>query len=248
MVGIIRDITERKRAEEAIKRYAHELEESNHIKDLFTDIMHHDLLNPLATAKGFIELIKETEASPDKAKCVEIIERSLEKSMELIDSATKFSKIESLESIEFEDMDLSDLIREVVENFDQEAAKKRATIENNICQSMQIRANKIIEEVFVNLISNAIKYAPEGRITLEGEDGGVFYRVRVIDSGEGIKDEDKDMIFERFRRKEKKGVKGTGLGLAIARKVVELHKGRIWVEDNPEGGAVFVVDIPKHLE
>jgi len=53
------------------------------------------------------------------------------------------------------------------------------------------------------------------------------------------------LIFERFHREEKKGVKGSGLGLAIAGKIVELHKGRIWVEDNPEGGAVFVVEIPK---
>jgi signal transduction histidine kinase len=91
-----------------------------------------------------------------------------------------------------------------------------------------------------------VKYAPKGkRIIIDSIDTGEFWRIRVIDFGEGISDADKPRIFDRFLRIEKKGVKGSGLGLAIAERIVELHKGRIWVEDNPEGGAVFVVEIPK---
>ncbi|MCK4929289.1 MAG: HAMP domain-containing histidine kinase, partial [Methanosarcinales archaeon] len=63
--------------------------------------------------------------------------------------------------------------------------------------------------------------------------------------GGGIKDADKAGIFERFQTMGKKGVKGSGLGLAIARKIINLHNGRIYVEDNPDGGAVFIVEIPK---
>ncbi len=65
----------------------------------------------------------------------------------------------------------------------------------------------------------------------------------VKDWGYGIKDEDKAKLFTRFQRVEKKGVKGSGLGLAIVKRVVDLHGGKIWIEDNPEGGSVFCVEI-----
>lgn len=241
-----RDITERKRAEEAITKYSVELEESNRIKELFTDVMSHDLLNPLNIVNGYIELLQEDETKPQKRDYLEIIKRNLVKGMELIDSATKFSKLESLERIDVEDMDLKMVIDEVIENLTPLAAKGGMKIETNITKSMPVRGNKIIEEVFSNFISNAVKYAPQGkRIVVESEDVGECWRVKVTDFGEGIKDSDKTRIFERFRRMEKKGVKGSGLGLAIAKRIVELHNGRIWVEDNPEGGAVFVAEIPK---
>lgn len=246
MVGIIRDITEPKRIEEAIKSYAIKLEESNRIKELFTDIMHHDLLNPLCIAKGFNELLQENETEPQKRIYLETIERNLQKAADLINTATKFSKIESLESIEFEDLDLKAIIGEVIEDISPIAVRCGVRIENDTIRDMPVRASRIVEEIFSNLISNAIKYAPAGkRIIVSGEDSGDCWKIIVKDFGEGIKDSDKNMIFERFRRMDKKGVKGAGLGLAIARKIVELHRGRIWVEDNPEGGAVFLVEIPK---
>ncbi len=65
------------------------------------------------------------------------------------------------------------------------------------------------------------------------------------DWGYGIKDEDKEKLFTRFQRMDKKGVRGTGLGLAIVKRIVELHEGRVWVEDNLEGGSIFYVEIPK---
>jgi signal transduction histidine kinase len=241
-----RDITERKLAEEAIKRYAGELEESNKMKELFTDIMHHDLLNPLNTVNGYVEILAQSEKDPQKSSYLRTIERNLHKGIELIESATKFSMLESLESIEFEDVDLREIICQVIEAHSPLASKAGMMIENDTL-SMPTRANKIIEEVFANLISNAIKYASSGKkIIVNGYDGVDFWRIRVIDFDEGIKEPDKTLIFERFYRKEKKGVKGSGLGLAIAGRIMELHKGRIWVEDNMEGGAIFVVEIPKY--
>ncbi len=246
IISLCRDITERKQAEEAIKKYAAKLEESNRLKELFIDVMHHDLLNPLNVAAGYIELLRDEETSPKKIAGMERIERNLTKGMELIESATMFSKLESMERIEFVTIDLKEVIERVIDALNPLVTKAGMTIENSIDGSMLVRGNKIIEEVFANFISNAVKYAPKGKkIIVEGEDMGEFWRIKVIDFGEGIKDADKAMIFERFRMMEKKGVKGSGLGLAIARKIVELHKGRIWVEDNPEGGAIFIVEIKK---
>lgn len=245
-MGILRDITERKNIEEAIKKYNRELEESNHIKELFTDIMHHDLLNPLNVAQGYVEIFLEDETNQKKKSYLETIRRNLLKGMELIENAMKFSKLESMKNIEFEELDLKMVVGEAIDNLKPLAVRAGMSIEKKLDIRMITRANKIIEDIFINIISNAIKYASKGkRIILDGKDSGKFWMIRVIDFGPGIKDTDKKLIFERFHREEKKGVKGSGLGLAIAGKIVELHKGRIWVEDNPEGGAIFTVEIPK---
>jgi PAS domain S-box-containing protein len=247
-ICVVRDITERKRAEEAIKKYAEKLEEANRMKELFTDIMHHDLINPLTAASGFIELLKEDEIKSQKRAYLGTIDRNLVKALELMESATRLSKLESSKSIELMDMDLEKVINEVTGNMSPLAADAGMMIENRINMGMSVRANKIIEEVFANVISNAIKYASSGkRIVLDCEKREGCWNIRVTDFGEGIEDRDKKAIFDRFHRLEKKGVKGSGLGLAIASKIMELHNGRIWVEDNPEGGAVFVIEIPKHL-
>lgn len=245
--GIIIDITERKKAEEAIRNYNFELEESNRMKELFTDIMHHDLLNPLNIANSYVEIILDNESNPLTQSYLEIIKRNLVKGMDLIDNATKFSKLESLKSIEFKDMDLRKIICECIDNLTPLVINAGMSIENNLPYSMPVKANKIIEDIFSNIISNAIKYTRQGkRVVIDGIDDGNFWMIRIKDFGAGIKDSDKKLIFKRFHREEKKGVKGSGLGLAIAGMIIELHKGRIWVEDNSEGGAIFVVEIPKN--
>jgi len=255
-MAIIRDITEQKKLEEELFRrqeeliaMTYELEQSNNSKDLFLDVMRHDLLNPIGVTSNFVELLLDDETDPEKVEVLKAIKRSLSKAVELVEDATKLSKLGSTENLELRDLDLRDVVEEVVEDFIPLASRAGMRIENNITRSMHARANKIIGEVFANFISNAIKYAPEGKkIVIEGEESDKFIRIKVMDFGSGIKDEDKESIFERFTRRDKKGVKGSGLGLAIAKKIVELHNGKVWVEDNSPSGAVFVVELPKYLQ
>jgi len=243
-VSII-DITQRKNAEKAIKKYARELEESNCMKELFIDIMHRDLMNHLETASGFIELLKEDELQLQKRSYIEKVERSLTSATELIDSATKFARIESLESLEFSDMDLKWKINEVIENLRPSASKAGVDIENNVTRSMPIRANKTIGQVFASLILSLIKYVRGSkRIIVNSEEGDIFWKIRIIDR-EGLKDTDKTMIFNMLCGMEKNLVIGSGLDLAIARRIVRLHGGGIGVEDIREGGSVFIVELPK---
>lgn len=241
----IMDITERKLAEKAIKKYAGELEESNSMKELFIDIMHRDLKNHLATASGFIELLKEDETKSLKRSYIETVERSLTRAKDLIDSATKFARVVSLESLELVDMDLKEKIEEVIENLRPSASKAGVYIENNVTRSMPIRANNNIGEVFASLILSLIKYVHGSkRIIVNSEEGDVFWKIRIIDR-EGLKDTDKTMIFNMLWGMEKNVIKGSGLDLAIARRIVRLHRGGIGVEDIRDGGSVFIVELPK---
>jgi signal transduction histidine kinase len=106
--------------------------------------------------------------------------------------------------------------------------------------------NVFIEDVFSNLISNAIKYSPSGTdVSVAFEDELERWKIKIADRGIGVPDEHRKSIFERFKRVEKGSVKGSGLGLAIVKKVVEIHAGEVWVEDNPDGGSVFVFTVPK---
>ncbi|CAG1003105.1 Phytochrome-like protein cph1 [Methanosarcinales archaeon] len=239
------DITDRKRAEKAIKKYAGELVESNCMKELFIDVMHHDLRNILSTANGFIELLKEDEIQPQKRAYIEMVERNLARATELIDSVIKFPRIESLESLEFITMDLKGVIKEVIENLRPSASKAGIDIENNVTCSMPIRANKIIKEVFGSLISSVIINSPGSKSIIVGsEEGDAFWKIRIIDP-EGLKDTDRSMIFNILCGMEKGVVKGSLLGLAIARRILRLHRGGIGVEETREGGSVFIVELPK---
>ena len=90
-----------------------------------------------------------------------------------------------------------------------------------------------------------MKYSPENtQITVGIKADGDDWMISVKDRGNRIQDEYKKIIFERFKRIEKRGVKGTGLGLSIVKRIVDIHKGKVWVEDNPEGGNIFLVTIP----
>ena len=107
--------------------------------------------------------------------------------------------------------------------------------------------NPLIEEAFSNLISNAIKFSPDGgRLVLGIEDEGTSWKVIFTDFGMGISDENKDAIFRRFKQVSTEGTKGSGLGLAIVKKIIELHHGEVGVYDNPSGsGAVFWIKVNK---
>ena len=107
-----------------------------------------------------------------------------------------------------------------------------------------------VTRVINNLIENATKFVPEntGKIAIEIEDRGERIGFNIRDNGPGIHGDDKEKVFDRFVQVEKHvgpGKHGTGLGLAICRDLIQLHSGRIWIEDNPSGGAIFRILLPK---
>jgi signal transduction histidine kinase len=246
-IGVVRDVSERRRAERELWEYARRLEEATALKDLFADILRHDLLGPAATVHLSIESLQRRDLDAEAArKVLEAARRSCGKLIEIVEGAAKYAKLSSAHGIDFRALDLAAVLREVIAEFDGRGRARGVRVLLDAPGSFPAVANPMIHEVFENLLSNAAKYGPEGgTVWVRVDDDGSRWRVSVTDSGEGIPDADKEKVFLRFERLRKEGVKGTGLGLAIARRIVDLHGGRIWGEDAPGRGARFCVSLPK---
>jgi PAS domain S-box-containing protein len=239
------DITRRKQAEIALKDYADQLEKSNEMKDLFTDIMRHDLLNPANIVKGFTDILIKKEKEEKKIHFLSKIRDNTERLIDMIENTAYLSKLKSTETLELQKMDLGQILTSCISEMSPLAENENMDIIYDLQQPYPLQANPIIKEVFINLLSNAIKYSPsESSIHVGVQENDDSFKVMITDRGSGIADEDKPYIFNRFSRVQKGSIKGTGLGLAIVKRIVDLHGGSVGVEDNPEGqGSVFWVDM-----
>ena len=221
-----------------------QLEEAHRMKNLFLDVLRHDLLNPAGVVDNFIDLLLE-DADESMRNDLLAMKRANRKILEIIEDATKLAKLESI-APEFKYIDLDAVIQDAIHDTEGMLREAGMSVEYRSPGNLPMRGMGLLYDVFTNLLSNAVKYAKEGgKVVIEVDDCGDHYLVRVRDFGEGIADEYKESVFERFQRKEKRGVRGVGLGLAIVRRIVELHGGRVWVEDNQPKGAVFVIKLPK---
>ncbi len=241
------DITERRKAQVQLHEYAHQLERSNELKDLFTDILRHDLLNPAGIIKSFSELLIEVEMDERKRSIIENISRSTNKLIDLIEGAAHLAKLESVEEIGFVRMDIASLLMDSVTNFSLDMQNKGIDIDIHLEGDYPAVVNPMIERVFSNLMSNAVKYtADESIIKIKIDDTGDRWKISFTDQGEGIPDKDKLAVFERFKRLHKDSVRGTGIGLAIVKRIIDLHNEQVGVVDNPEGpGSVFWLTLKK---
>jgi len=243
--GMVMDITKRKEAEETLKKYFHQLEESNRLRRLFNDILSHDLYNPLGVVESYIELLKDKVSGEEEAVYLEAMEDSLKRAREILDDANAYIKLRETNELDYERLGLASVIGYVLDDLEEQIAEGGFKLKFDYQGDPEVIASPLIKTVFSNLISNSIKYCPAGStLEIEIEDGDPV-RVRIKDRGPGIPDKDKENIFNRYERMKKAGVQGVGLGLAIVKRIVELHHGRVWVEDNPGGGSIFVVELPK---
>jgi len=224
------------------------IKKSSELQKLFVSILSHDLKNPLTVIKGYTYLIKRN--ADEKVKIyIREMQKSIEKMNILIANAKLYSQLkEKAYKKEFERRYLEDIIKETLRDLEKKAKEKNIDTAYKAEGTYPVNANSTLEDVFLNLIDNAIKYSPEnGKVEIDIEDKVDKWRTSVKDWGEGVPDELKEAIFERFERGDV-DVKGSGLGLAIVKQIVDMHEGKVWVEDNPEGGSIFFVEIPKMRE
>jgi two-component system phosphate regulon sensor histidine kinase PhoR len=171
----------------------------------------------------------------------------------IVEDLLALSKIESKEFyLKWESLPLSDLIDDVSDSVKEAAQKKRISISRSIIpSSLEVMGDRnYLEQVFINLLDNAIKYTPKGgEISISAfEKGEGNIQVEIKDNGIGIPKEDLSRIFERFYRVDKgrsQELGGTGLGLSIVKHLVQAHGGRVWVESQLGKGSTFHFTLPK---
>ncbi len=241
------DITEKRKDEIKLIEYANQLKHSNELKDLFTDVLRHDLLNPAGLIRSFVEILEETETTDQQKRIIGNIKKSNLKLMELIEDASDLAKLESMEEMAFVRIDLESLVNNVRDNFTPDMKNKDIMMDLATKGPCPALANPMIEGVLDNLVSNAIKYSPsKTTITVTIDDIGDRWKISVMDQGDGIPDKDKSAVFNRFNRLHKENIKGNGIGLAIVKRIVDLHEESIGVKDNPEGkGTIFWFTLKK---
>jgi signal transduction histidine kinase len=238
--GLIAGLSRAKDAAEAASR----------AKSQFLANVSHELRTPLALILGPIRrLLGSGAGAEDVRRDLETVERNARALQKHVSDLLEVAKLEAgrLE-LERAPVDLGDLVRRTASLFEI-AAKEREvllTVEAPDALWLSADSNKL-ERVLLNLLSNALKFVPDGgrvRVDLRGADGEAV--VSVADTGPGVPAALREVIFERFRRGDDDASRrfgGTGLGLAIARELVALHGGRIEVGDTAEGGALFQVKL-----
>jgi len=243
---LIHDIEDQMMLEEELKSLALELDYSNKMQELFLDIIRHDLIGPLGIIKNYAEFLFEEETDAEKKEEIIAIETNAQRLLNLIKDIKMFTKLDKEEAGVYALMDISNVISDIVERYKPALAKKSMGINFYPHEGAIVKVNNFMDHVFSNIVSNAIKYSPrKTEIDIAIKDFEAVWRIQFKDRGAGIPDDEKLAIFERFKRIKKGNIKGTGLGLAIVKRVTDMHGGKVWVEDNPGGGSIFNVEIPK---
>ena len=238
----VRDITARKRAEDA-------LEEAKTRAELYLDLMSHDINNMNQAGIGFLELLLDSPRLDRQERTMlhKAID-SLEGSTRIIRNVRKLQVARSGE-MRSHKVDVGQVLDEVKSHY--AGARGEVLVDYDRLVGCEVMANELLFDVFSNLVGNAIKHSAEkGRPAVKvragrsAEGGKVYCRITVEDDGPGVPDEMKDKIFDRLRRGETKAG-GKGLGLYLVKYLVESYGGKVWVEDRVSGdhtrGARFVV-------
>lgn len=249
---VAQDITEQKKAEDALVIAKDRAEESDRLKTAFLQNMSHEIRTPLNGILGFAELLKEKNLDRNEIEQYsEIIRTSGRRLLELINNIIDISRIETGNvKIHNSSISMNTLIKDILSQFLFMLKESRCELrsanpanEDIIFESDSLRLHQIL----TNLVNNALKFTPEGLVEIGYELKGDEILFIVKDTGIGISKEHREKIFDRFYQTDmsmSRGFEGAGLGLAICRGLVELLKGRIWLESESGEGTTFYFTIP----
>jgi len=223
-------------------------------KEFVSDIVH-ELKTPLTSIKGFLETLYEEINEPQQKRFVEIAIFNTNRLISIVNDLVTLSYLEKLEEeknfseIKFEDVNINAVLNDIKDLFETKTKQKNLDFIIDVKTELKpIKADRFkIEQVVTNLVDNAIRYTEKGYVKITVEQDQFETKIIVEDTGIGIPKEYHERIFERFfvvdkARSKKTG--GTGLGLAIVKHIVNLHRGKIFVESSPNSGSKFIVILP----
>lgn len=228
--------------------------EAIRLRDEFLSISSHELKTPLTSLKMqlqlFTHLTKNENHGPVPEerikKIVDVSERQVSRLNSLVEDLLDVSRISNGKlSLQFAEVDLSELVREVVDRYLPLVKQTHCTLDVNLPPKLLAHVDRIrFEQILINLLSNSMKYAAESQIAVNLSQLGGDVVLSVKDTGPGIHPADQGRIFKRFERVSAREGKGLGLGLYIVHQIVEAHKGSIVLKSDTGKGAEFVITIP----
>lgn len=236
--GIGRDITERKEVEK--------------LKSEFISTVSHELRTPLTSIKGYVDLVLAGDVgslTPEQREFLTIVSQNTTRLTELINDLLEIERLESGRiEFEFVELDLAEVLQNVARSLQVNAEQKGLEFVTEIASGLKVRGDRErLAQVFLNLVSNAIKYTPAGTVELTAYREGDTVVVAVRDTGIGLSERDKQKLFQKFFRSDNpyvRKISGTGLGLSIAKAIVERHNSTITVTSELGQGSTFTVRLP----
>jgi len=251
---VYRDITQRIVENVMLADQNRSLAQLAALKNEFVATVSHELRTPLTSVVSFADMLRDPDTGPlneNQESVLEVIDRNSHRLLRLIDDLLLVAKLESHTlPLSLGLVDLPDLVRQVAAEQQPVAAEKEVGLEVQTAPGPRVRADSVrLQQVFSNLVGNALKYTPAGgRVTVTCRPGepGHDWAVAVADTGLGIPAAEVPKVFDAFFRASSAagGAAGTGLGLAITRLIVEEHHGSVDVDSTPGVGTTMTVRLP----
>jgi signal transduction histidine kinase len=241
----------------ALEEKSQQLELASRHKSEFLAGMSHELRTPLNAILGYTELVVDRiygEVPEKIGEVLERVQRSGRHLLGLINDVLDLSKIEAGQLVlTLSEYSFSDVVQAVAAAVGSLATEKQLRLRLDVAADLRVGQGdeRRITQVLLNLVGNAIKFADTGEVAVRVINSGGEFVVSVADTGPGIAQEDQQRIFEEFQQSGSPLTKtkgGTGLGLSIAKRIVELHGGRIWVESTLGKGSTFFFTLPIRAE
>jgi len=224
-----------------------ELRQQMQLQEDFVSTISHELRTPLGFIKGYSTSLLREDTSWDQEtqnEFLTIIDEEADRLSLLIENVLESARLQSRTlPLRFQPLRLDAVLRDVVARIRSRYKDLDVSLEANPAPLLQGDGVRIAQ-VFENLFTNAIKYAPDAPIIIILQQVGQNLLVSFMDRGPGIPQESLPLIFERFYRVRSEKATGTGLGLYICRQIIEAHRGKIWAESNPGQGTTFFIELP----
>ena len=241
---------------QALRSEKTRLEELLRLREEMSDMIIHDLRNPLGVIKTGLDLLARVQVvesdSEYSAHVIQTIEKSTKRMQRLVDTLLDIARLEKgAMALGMGPMDLGALVEDTVVDLSPLAQRGDVTLDSGLAEDLPLALadQDVVERVLVNLIDNALKFTPsDGQVWVEARAEGENVRVDVVDTGAGVPPEERTRVFEKFTRgRARRGSqRGAGLGLTFCQMAVEAHGGRIWIEDGPGGkGSRFIFTLPQ---